>query len=720
MIGYYLLSTSLLKLINTIKFGMSMRLEYRWIDYYSVFNDPKYEYYYEILNDLSRNEILYIENQIIKLFEHQRNYTLQTEYFYCTSKEEFHEIIINELNKYNIKYIVHTKHNFIKDNYDNKPDEPYCLPENILPKKPIIKLENIQPQPHQITVLDMIESFYIKNNIGKLSWCCGLGKTLLSIFIVKKLLCNLVIIGVPSIYLQNQYKNEILRIFPDKENILNIGSNGTTDIKTIKKFIRMTNPTITNPTITNHTLTKCKFIITTFTSCHLLTNINNIDFKIGDEAHHLSNINNTFNEFHKIKSNKTLFMTATEKHIISKLNSYYSMDDEKVFGKYIDIKTVTWAIENNKITDYNLLILKNNESEINNIISNLKNNIIIENKELFLAAYMTLKSIIQYSKLKHVLIYTNTTNSADLVENYIEIIIQSKIIDIGNNYYNKSLHSGNTNNINSEIKKFINSPIGIISSVYIFGEGFDCPSLYGVVFAENMDSEIRIVQCALRPNRLEKPNKKAYIIIPYIDTDNFITDNNSFDKCRKIIAKIRNVDEHIECKIKVKTINNNKIIKNNETNIHLIDTTNDYIDNPNELNKIILRLRYSKALYSNFSEEQDEFNYIKQLNKELNIKSKIEYSNINLNHPNYIINPEEYFRTKGVWTNWYDFLGYNTINFIQSKNEWIEFCKNNNVKTLNDYDNLCNQYEKLPRNPSDFYKNFTNIIKELNLDKLRR
>jgi predicted helicase len=396
------------------------------------------------------------------------------------------------------------------------------------------------------------------------------------------------------------------------------------------------------------------------------------------------------------------------------------MDDEKVFGKYIDIKTVTWAIENNKITDYNLLILKNNESEINNIISNLKNNIIIENKELFLAAYMTLKSIIQYSKLKHVLIYTNTTNSADLVENYIEIIIQSKIIDIGNNYYNKSLHSGNTNNINSEIKKFINSPIGIISSVYIFGEGFDCPSLYGVVFAENMDSDIRIVQCALRPNRLEKPNKKAYIIIPYIDTDNFITDNNSFDKCRKIIAKIRNVDEHIECKIKVKTINNNKIIKNNETNIQLIDTTNDYIDNPNELNKIILRLRYSKALYSNFSEEQDEFNYIKQLNKELNIKSKIEYSNINLNHPNYIINPEEYFRTKGVWTNWYDFLGYNTINFIQSKNEWIEFCKNNNVKTLNDYDNLCNQYEKLPRNPSDFYKNFTNIIKELNLDKLRR
>jgi hypothetical protein len=59
-----------------------------------------------------------------------------------------------------------------------------------------------------------------------------------------------------------------------------------------------------------------------------------------------------------------------------------------------------------------------------------------------------------------------------------------------------------------------------------------------------MESEIRIVQCALRPNRLDRynpgnPNKKAYIIIPYIDTDDFIIANNSYDKCRKIIAKIK-------------------------------------------------------------------------------------------------------------------------------------------------------------------------------------
>ena len=55
------------------------------------------------------------------------------------------------------------------------------------------------------------------------------------------------------------------------------------------------------------------------------------------------------------------------------------------------------------------------------------------------------------------------------------------------------------------------------------------------------------------------------------------------------------------------------------------DTIN-YIDNIDELNKIILRLRYSRALSSIHSEEQDEFNYVRELNKQLNIQSKEQYA----------------------------------------------------------------------------------------------
>ena len=700
MIGLYILSTNQLEKDKTVKFGMSMRLEYRWIDYQVIFNDSKYLYYYEFLDNLTREKILDIEKEILQIHRNERNSFYQTEYFYCNDYKIFNQSVINILNKNNINYMVHDIHNFIKDNYDNKP-EPFEFKEEI---------NKFKPYSYQQEVLDKIEIFYDNNNIGKIIWSCGLGKALLAILIVQKLNYKKVIIGVPTIYLQKQMKNEIMKIFNNNKNILYVGGKYTNK-EDIKTFI-------------NKKSFNCKFIITTYDSCHKLLDIK-FDFKIGDEAHHLvgSESEKTKDNFHKIKSKKSLFMTATEKIIENNKNNkvLYSMDDKDLFGEVIDIKTINWSIENRKITDYNLIIIKNTEEEIDNIISSLKlNNDETIDKNLFLSAYISLKSIEKYNDLSHILIYTNKTENAELVEKYIDIILKLDIVNLEkDNYYNKALHSKNSKNSNDgEITKFKKASWGIISSVYIFGEGFDCPSLNGVVFSENMESDIRIVQSTLRPNRLNNdfPNKKAYIIIPYIDTENFLSDNESFDKCRKIISKIRNVDEKVEQKINVVSLGKSDKSKKEKDKIEY----NDIIENGNELTKIMLRLRYSKALDSKQSEEQDEFNYVKQLNKELNIKSKEEYIIVKNKHKNYIENPEEYFKSKGVWSNWYDYIGYDTKKFIQDKNNWINFCKENNVKSLEDYNNLCESNDNLPYNPADFYIDFVSIPIELGFYNKRR
>ena len=128
-----------------------------------------------------------------------------------------------------------------------------------------------------------------------------------------------VLFGVPSIHLQQQIKNEILKLFPN-EIILCVGGYGFSDKSNI-------------------TLLKYRFIITTYHSCHLLLDTQ-FDFKIGDEAHHLVGIETEkgFRSFHKIKSTKTLFMTATEKTIENNITrEKYSMDDENIFGKYIEM-----------------------------------------------------------------------------------------------------------------------------------------------------------------------------------------------------------------------------------------------------------------------------------------------------------------------------------------------------------------------------------------------
>ena len=113
---------------------------------------------------------------------------------------------------------------------------------------------------------------------------------------------------------------------------------------------------------------------------------------------------------------------------------------------------------------------------------------------------------------------------------------------------------------------------------------------------------------------------------------------------------------------------------------------------------------------------------MRQLNKELNIQSKEEYCNDHIKkvHKNYIDDPDEYFKLKGVWNNWYDFIGLKITKFIKSKNEWIQFCKEKNINSLGRYNEACEKYKCLPKNPAEYYKDFTSIPNELGFSKKRR
>jgi len=101
----------------------------------------------------------------------------------------------------------------------------------------------------------------------------------------------------------------------------------------------------------------------------------------------------------------------------------------------------------------------------------------------------------------------------------------------------------------------------------------------------------------------------------------------------------------------------------------------EFINNPDLLLKLKMKLRNSKDLICNLTEEENEYNYIKSINKYLNLTCRIDYANSKEKHENFIENPDTYFLNKGVWINWCDFLGYDTSKFIQTKQKWIIFCK---------------------------------------------
>jgi predicted helicase len=348
---------------------------------------------------------------------------------------------------------------------------------------------------------------------------------------------------------------------------------------------------------------------------------------------------------------------------------------------------------------------------------------------------MSLKSIEKYEDLTHILLYVNTTKDAELSKIYIYEILKLNILSINiEDIYNNALHSNSNCEITEETKLFRDAKCGIISCVYIFGEGVDLPKLNGVCIAGNMYSEIRIIQYLLRANRLdeENPDKIAYYIIQYFDSDNWEIEKKSFEKVRPIMTHLRNVDENIEQKIFVSCLikrgrEQEEERKQDEGRDQYkeeyekrIKCDYEFIENKDELSKLKLRLRYSKSLSSKFTEEQDEFNYVKSINKCLNIQSEKEYIDMADKHINFIPEPKKYFEKKSVWTNWYDFMGVDITKFIQIKQDWVNFCREKKINNREEYIEVCELYDTLPKEPEEFYTGFGNIISELSVLRIIR
>ena len=522
------------------------------------------------------------------------------------------------------------------------------------------------PTYEQQEVLNKVIEFYSENKIGKIIWPCGLGKTILSLLIGTRLNAKKICICVPWRNLLFQFYEEALKFFK-KEDIY------VKNIPSSKKDRYL--------------------VICTYYFSDKIKNIG-FDLKIGDEAHHLVGNNpeedkKAYNHFHKIESKYTLFMTATEKMA----DSEYSMDSELVFGKVIDQKSFNWAFENKKIADCCVICYKSTVQEIDQIIKKCVKTEII-NKRLFNAAYMCVKSMEKNSKLTHILCYTNNINDSDLLKSYISMLINEKY------FYNESLHSKSSLCLEDELNKFKSSRYGIISSVAKFGEGFNEPKLNGICFCENSESIIKVTQYATRHLRLNKndPNKLGFTLIPILDQDNIIS----------LISQLRNIDSGIEEKIKIVT---NKTISDSENNSEIFFENLELEENQQELEKIKFKLRLAKKGYS---DEEDEYAYEKLCNKG-HYTSKDDYFSKNNNK-----DPESYYKKKGVWTNWYDFLGFDTKKFIQSKQQWIDFCKTIGIKSLKGYLISCDTYPELPKDPGDFYKDFTNISNELSFFTTRR
>lgn len=516
------------------------------------------------------------------------------------------------------------------------------------------------PRSDQTIIIEKSVIHFQKYDKGMLLLMCGVGKTLISLWITQKLNINTILIGVPNKLLLKQWEEVICVLF---QNIPYLVISGGIDIENIIRFLE-------------NNQKRC-IVITTYSSAHkiyIATRYTRFVFgmKLLDEVHHLTSSNmrlahttKKYIQMLNIQSIKQLSLTATIKQLENMNDSsiVVSNDNIEYFGEIIDRKCLLWAINKNIICDYVIQTIITNEEELEQKLSIF--HIIQENdNRLFLSAFASLKSIFDGNS-HHLLIYSNNKDNSLKLIQYIKMLIDDNYFIIPELYYSNYHSEMKSKNQKEIINNFEKAKFGIITCVYCLGEGWDFPLLDGVVFSENMTSNIRIVQSALRASRKNKNdiNKKTKIILPILNRDDWLENNENPDlkKVKEIIYQIGLEDENIIQKIKVFRIDIKKQkLKKREKEER--ENINEFGEYDNELTEK-LRLKTIKRIALNTTYEK-----ARKIIADKNIKSKESYYELCEKDNRLSKEPEIVF--KGQFTNWIEYLSIERIYYD------LETCKN--------------------------------------------
>ena len=534
------------------------------------------------------------------------------------------------------------------------------------------------PRNDQTIIIGKSVIHFQQYDKGMLVLMCGVGKTLISLWITQELNSNTILIGVPNKLLLKQWEEVICVLFQSVPYLI---VSGGVDTENIMRFLE-------------NNQKKC-IVITTYSSAHkVYTATQHTRFVFGmkllDEVHHLTTNNmrlahttKKYIQMLNIPSVKQLSLTATLKQLESMCDDgiVVSNDNVEYFGEIIDRKCLLWAINENIICDYVIQTIITNEEQLEQQLSRF--HIIEENdKRLFLSAFASLKSIFD-GHSHHLLIYSNNKDNSLKLIQYIKMLLDDNYFDIPDLYYSNYHSEMKSKDQKEIINNFEKAKFGIITCVYCLGEGWDFPLLDGVVFAENMTSNIRIVQSALRASRKNKNdiNKKTKIILPILNRDDWLENNENPDlkKVREVIYQMGLEDETITQKIKVFRIDiekpkpkpKPKPIEERE----IVDEFGEYDDELTQ--KLRLKTVKRTALATTYDKS------IKII-ADKNIKSKEDYYELCKIDNRLSNEPEITF--KGQFTNWIEYLSIEKVYYD------LETCKNKVVEYLALYNEIKKHY----------------------------
>ncbi|MCM1169458.1 MAG: DEAD/DEAH box helicase family protein [Bacteroides sp.] len=334
------------------------------------------------------------------------------------------------------------------------------------------------------------------------------------------------------------------------------------------------------------------------------------DFIVCDEAHRTTGVkisNTDESNFTKIHNNdyirgyRRLYMTATPRLYgeSAKIKASQkdcvlcSMDDESVYGKEFYRINFSEAVQQGLLTDYKVLVLTVNESEIPEnirqdikdgkrkelkyddttkligVINGLSKNIRGDNGVTWEADPCLMHRAVAFcSAIGDVSRPGTSKNVADILpriaQKYIDTLTpqeKERVVNVVAEHIDGSMNASERAEKLAWLKQDSDHPneCRVLTNVRCLSEGIDVPALDAVLFLSARNSQVDVVQSVgrvMRNFRKNQPGEKryGYIIIPIVvpqgvKPEDALNDNNIFGVVWSILNALRSHDDHFNAEV---------------------------------------------------------------------------------------------------------------------------------------------------------------------------
>jgi predicted helicase len=470
---------------------------------------------------------------------------------------------------------------------------------------------------------------------GKLIMACGTGKTFTSLRMAEALSGKngIVLFMVPSIALLGQTLNEwtkhsektISSILVCSDPKVNKDSSKIGADDSFTSTVDLALPSSTNIEVIKNRIVKEKttnkdgmiVVFSTYQSIDVVIEVQKallkdssefiFDLAICDEAHRTTGVTlegNDESHFIKIhdekfiKSKKRLYMTATprlytedSKTKAEESNAVLcSMDDEKIYGVEFYRIGFGEAVERDLLSDYKVLVLTVNESDVPTSIQKMLTNehAEIESDDLskVVGSINALskkilgdEGVLEFvdpSPMMRSVAFTNTIyNSKQITDlfnsasrSYFELFNEEddRIVEVSSKHIDGGMSALERNRLMSWLKDEDKENLNesrILTNVRCLSEGVDVPSLDAILFLTARNSQVDVVQSVGRVMRKSPGKKYGYIIIPIVvpydvDANTALDNNQRFKVVWSVLNALRAHDDRFNAQVNKIDLNKKK------------------------------------------------------------------------------------------------------------------------------------------------------------------